>query len=136
MGNKKTTGILYNDLSHHYLYNECIFYLRNLSAGEGLYWSRRSHFYDCYIITWNYLVGNSSLFCAALIVKPLQKLEVVALQAAQGDISENIELAKADNEIRSLGMAFNQMLENLRDMVHHIDDNFKETNKKVEFISY
>jgi methyl-accepting chemotaxis protein len=79
--------------------------------------------------------GILAFFVAALIVKPLQKLEVVALQAAQGDISKNIELAKVDNEIRSLGMAFNQMLENLREMVHHIDDNFKETNKKVEFIS-
>ena len=76
--------------------------------------------------------GILAFFAAALIVKPLQKLEVVALQAAQGDISENIELAKVDNEIRSLGMAFNQMLGNLREMVHHIDDNFKETNKKVD----
>ena len=76
--------------------------------------------------------GILAFFAARLIVKPLQKLEVVALKAAQGDISEDIELAKVDNEIRSLGIAFNQMLSNLREMVHHIEDNFKETNKKVE----
>ena len=79
--------------------------------------------------------GILAFFAARLIVKPLQKLEVVALKAAQGDISEDIELAKVDNEIRSLGIAFNQMLSNLREMVHHIEDNFKETNKKVESIS-
>ena len=79
--------------------------------------------------------GILSFFAARLIVKPLQQLEVVALQAAQGDISKNIELAKVDNEIRSLGMAFNQMLGNLREMVQHIEENFKETNKKVESIS-
>ena len=32
-------------------------------------------------------------------------------------------------------MAFNQMLSNL-EMVHHIEDNFKETNKKVKAISF
>ena len=79
--------------------------------------------------------GILAFFAARFIVKPLQQLEVVALQAAQGNIGENVELAKADNEIRSLGIAFNQMLGNLREMVHHIDDNFKETSKKVESIS-
>jgi len=79
--------------------------------------------------------GILAFFAAGFIIKPLKKLEVVALQAAQGDISEDIELAKSDNEIRSLGIAFNQMLFSLREMVHHIDDNFKETNKKVMCIS-
>ena len=37
--------------------------------------------------------GILAFFAATFIVKPLQKLEVVALQAAQGNISENVELA-------------------------------------------
>lgn len=79
--------------------------------------------------------GILAFIAAGVIINPLQRLEKVALKAAEGDISEDIQLAKSDNEIRSLGIAFNQMLMNLREMVHHIDENFKETNDKVIAIS-
>ena len=35
----------------------------------------------------------------------------------------------------SLGIAFNQMLSNLREMVHHIEENFQQTNENVIAIS-
>lgn len=83
-------------------------------------------------ITWS---GILAFFAARVIINPLKDLEKVALKTASGDIREDIKVAKVDNEIRSLGIAFNQMLGNLREMVHLIDDNFKETNEKVLAIS-
>ncbi|NHM30098.1 methyl-accepting chemotaxis protein [Neobacillus terrae] len=79
--------------------------------------------------------GILAFFAARFIIKPLQKLEAVALKAADGDISRDVELSKSDDEIRSLGNAFNLMLESLREMVHKIDENFIETNKNVIHIS-
>ncbi|WP_419882403.1 methyl-accepting chemotaxis protein [Peribacillus sp. B-H-3] len=80
--------------------------------------------------------GILAFFAAALIVKPLKKLETAALRASQGDISKDAELPKSDDEIRSLGQAFNHMLFNLRDMVQNIETNFQETNEKVISISH
>lgn len=79
--------------------------------------------------------GVIAFMAAGFIIKPLQKLERVALKAAHGDIGEDAEISKVDDEIRSLGIAFNHMLFNLRDMVLNIDENFKETNEKVNIIS-
>lgn len=86
--------------------------------GMGIFWS-----------------GFLAYMAAGLIIKPLQKLEQSALMAAQGEIGEDVEVSKSDDEIRSLGLAFNNMLENLREMVTQIDTNFKETNEKVILIS-
>ena len=83
-------------------------------------------------ITWS---GILAFFAAGLIIKPLQKLEKIALQAAKGNIKDDVELAKTDDEIRSLGVAFNEMLCNLRSMVNQINDNFHQTNEKVIAIS-
>lgn len=83
-------------------------------------------------VIWSSLIA---FMAAGFIIKPLQKLERVALKAAHGDIGEDAEISKIDDEIRSLGIAFNHMLFNLRDMVLNIDDNFKETNEKVNIIS-
>ncbi|GLB59069.1 methyl-accepting chemotaxis protein [Cytobacillus sp. NCCP-133] len=79
--------------------------------------------------------GILAFFAAGFIIKPLKRLEKTALMAAQGDIREDAELSKSDDEIRSLGIAFNHMLSSLREMVQKIDENFKETNEKVIAIS-
>jgi methyl-accepting chemotaxis protein len=86
--------------------------------GMGIFWS-----------------GFLAYLAAGLIIKPLQKLEQSAMKAAQGEIGEDAEVSKSDDEIRSLGLAFNNMLANLREMVTQIDTNFKETNEKVIRIS-
>ena len=83
-------------------------------------------------VIWSSVIA---FLAAGFITKPLQKLERVALKAANGDIREDAEISKIDDEIRSLGIAFNHMLFNLRNMVLNIDENFKETNKKVNTIS-
>ena len=80
-------------------------------------------------VIWSSIIA---FVAAGFIIKPLQKLEQVALKAAHGDIREDVEISKMDDEIRSLGIAFNHMLYNLRDMVLNIDENFKKTNEKIQ----
>ncbi|MFE4130269.1 methyl-accepting chemotaxis protein [Peribacillus sp. YIM B13482] len=79
--------------------------------------------------------GILSFFASGLITKPLKRLEKAVLSAADGSINEEVVLSKTDDEIRSLGTAFNHMLSNLKDMVRNIEENFRETNKKVLHIS-
>ncbi|PKG21990.1 methyl-accepting chemotaxis protein [Niallia nealsonii] len=75
--------------------------------------------------------GVLAFIAAGVIIKPLQKLEKTALNAAHGDISKDAEISKSDDEIKSLGIAFNHMLFNLREMVQNIEENFNKTNSKV-----
>lgn len=79
--------------------------------------------------------GILAFFAAGFITKPLKKIELAALKAASGDIKEDAEIPKSDDEIRSLGIAFNHMLKSLREMVQNIEENFKATNEKVLTIS-
>ncbi|PEP21648.1 methyl-accepting chemotaxis protein [Bacillus wiedmannii] len=71
---------------------------------------------------------------AIFLIKPLRKLEEAARKAAEGDIREDVPLPKADDEIKSLSVAFNMMLGNLRGMVKNIDTTFSYTNNQVQQI--
>lgn len=79
--------------------------------------------------------GLLAFLAAGMIIRPLQKLEQSALTAAQGEIGEDADVSNSDDEIRALGLAYNNMLGNLREIVGQIDSNFKETNEKVVQIS-
>ncbi len=79
--------------------------------------------------------GVLAYFAAGFITKPLQQVERIAIKAANGQIDEDVIVSKSDDEIRSLGLAFNKMLHNLRDMVSNIEENFENTNAKVVEIS-
>lgn len=79
--------------------------------------------------------GILTFVAAGYITKPLKKIETIALKAANGSIGEDAVLSKSDDEIRSLGLAFNHMLGSLREMVTQINGNFQETNEKVVSIS-
>lgn len=68
---------------------------------------------------------------SSLLVKPLQKLENVAKEAAEGKIGKDIEMPKSSDEIRSLSEAFQTMLVSLRQMVSSINQNFQTTNNTV-----
>ncbi|MFJ8263092.1 methyl-accepting chemotaxis protein [Rummeliibacillus sp. NPDC094406] len=68
---------------------------------------------------------------SSLLVKPLQKLENVAIEAAEGKISKDIEMPNSSDEIRSLSEAFQTMLVSLRQMVSSINQNFQTTNTTV-----
>ncbi len=78
--------------------------------------------------------GILGFFGAGMITKPLRNLELAARKVADGDIRENVELPKADDELRALASAFNNMVENLRSMVTDVDTNFQQTNEKVVHI--
>jgi methyl-accepting chemotaxis protein len=86
----------------------------------------------CLGIIWS---GILTFIAAGFITKPLKKIETIALKAANGSICEDAEISKSDDEIRSLGLAFNHMLGSLREMVTQIEENFRETNDKVVNIS-
>ncbi|WP_174734249.1 methyl-accepting chemotaxis protein [Mesobacillus harenae] len=75
--------------------------------------------------------GILAFFAASVIVKPLQNLEKAVIKAAYGDLREEVKLARSDDEIRSLGLAFNNMQTSLKEMVQQIEGNFKLTNEKV-----
>ncbi|MDQ0269268.1 methyl-accepting chemotaxis protein [Cytobacillus purgationiresistens] len=79
--------------------------------------------------------GVLAFFAAGFITKPLQSLEHSALRAADGNLQEEVVLAQTDDEIRSLGAAFNRMLDSLKEMVQSIDGNVNATNEKVIAIS-
>ncbi|MGE6257865.1 methyl-accepting chemotaxis protein [Heyndrickxia sporothermodurans] len=79
--------------------------------------------------------GLLAYFVAGVITKPLQRLEHAAIQASLGNIQKDVDLPKSDDEIRSLGTAFNQMLSNIRLMVQSIEENFQQTNGNVISIS-
>lgn len=68
---------------------------------------------------------------SSLLVKPLQKLEHVAIEAADGKLSKDVEMPNSSDEIRSLSEAFQTMLVSLRKIVASINQNFQTTNKTV-----
>ncbi|MBK3495640.1 HAMP domain-containing protein [Viridibacillus sp. YIM B01967] len=86
------------------------------------------------IVTYALGIAWSGILAAvfsSFIIKPLQKLEKATNRAADGFIGEDVELPRANDEIRALAVAFQAMLENLRKMVDSIDQNFQSTNKTV-----
>jgi methyl-accepting chemotaxis protein len=75
--------------------------------------------------------GILSYVAALFITKPIEKLRDVALEVADGNINVEVELSKSDDEIRALGLAFHDMVENLKVIVNNIECNFKSTNERV-----
>ncbi|GAA0487431.1 hypothetical protein GCM10008986_11160 [Salinibacillus aidingensis] len=75
--------------------------------------------------------GILAYFAAGLIIKPLLKLKDAATEAASGNIAEDADVSKSDDEIRSLGVAFNTMLASLRGIITNIEKNFDQTIQSV-----
>ncbi|MBY6266742.1 methyl-accepting chemotaxis protein [Parageobacillus thermoglucosidasius] len=75
--------------------------------------------------------GILAYMASGFVIKPLHRLEQAAIKAASGQINEDVPLSRSDDEIRSLGIAFNEMLQSLRTIVQNIEDNFSRTNEKV-----
>ncbi|MFD1735167.1 methyl-accepting chemotaxis protein [Bacillus salitolerans] len=107
---------VYGFVDNHVAVTEEVFTF--ITFGMGIFWS-----------------AVLAYFAASFITKPLKALEHSARKAAEGQINEDVPLSNSDDEIRSLAVAFNQMLGNLREMVKSIDTNFKRTNGKVIEIS-
>lgn len=96
--------------------NESIFTILTLSLG----------------VFWCAVLGY---IAAGLITKPLTKLEEASRKVANGDISVEVEVTKSDDEIRALGLAYRDMVHNLREMVSDIGTNFALTDEKVKEIT-
>lgn len=79
--------------------------------------------------------GILAYFAAGFITKPLHYLEEAVCRAASGQIDQDAKVSKSDDEMRSLGLAFNNMLKSLRTMVVNIEQNFESTNESVDKIS-
>ncbi|MFD1416369.1 methyl-accepting chemotaxis protein [Oceanobacillus jeddahense] len=75
--------------------------------------------------------GILAFFAARWITKPLQKLEQITGEAAKGNLEVRMEIPKSDDEIKSLSVAVNSMLQSLNRMVTNIDQHFEETNATV-----
>ena len=75
--------------------------------------------------------GILAFFAARWITKPLQKLEKITGEAAKGNLEMRVEIPKSDDEIKSLSVAVNSMLQSLNKMVINIDQHFEETNTTV-----
>src|SRR5690625_2997740 len=75
--------------------------------------------------------GILAYFFAKIITKPLQKLEEATTRVAEGDLNQSIDIPTSDDEIRSLSIAFNTMLINLRNIVNNINSHFKLTHQSV-----
>jgi methyl-accepting chemotaxis protein len=75
--------------------------------------------------------GILSYVAALLITKPIERLRDVALEVADGNINVEVPLPKSDDEIKALGLAFQEMVNNLKKIVNNIECNFENTNKKV-----
>lgn len=70
-----------------------------------------------------------------VIVRPLQRLEHSANEVAEGKIGKDVEMPKTNDEIRSVGEAFQAMVENLRKMVDGIEGNYKTTDETIRELS-
>jgi methyl-accepting chemotaxis protein len=75
--------------------------------------------------------GLLAFFAASVITKPLEKLNEAASKAAGGNLQQEVEIPKSDDEIRALSISFNKMLKNLTMMVHDLDSHFDQTNESV-----
>src|SRR5690625_5824710 len=75
--------------------------------------------------------GILAYFAAILITRPLEKLEEAATEAARGNLQQEMNVPKSDDEIRSLSVAFNTRFKNIQNMVYNINSNFTQTNEIV-----
>ena len=90
------------------------------------------------IITYSLGIAWSCILAAifsTIIVRPLQKLEKSAALVAEGKIGQDVEMPLTNDEIRSVAIAFQKMLDNLRHMVDGIEKNYNITNEKIEELS-
>ncbi|MFV9510397.1 methyl-accepting chemotaxis protein [Tepidibacillus sp. LV47] len=79
-------------------------------------------------VIWSSIFGY---IAARILTKPLTEIEQVAKKAAAGDLRMSVNVVKTDDELRALGLAFNQMIQNIREVVKEIHHIFELTNTHV-----
>src|SRR5699024_2301586 len=105
--------VIYDRIKHMWPYPEQVYVIIVLLL--GIIWS-----------------GILAFIAARVITKPLQSLEKVVTDVANGNLNQHIEIPQSDDEIRSLSIAFDSMLKSITSMVNNINRNFENTNNTVK----
>src|SRR5690554_1928310 len=91
--------------------------------------------YELFVIATLFLgvvwCGIFGFILATYIVRPIKELEQAAVKVADGDINVQVRVMKSDDELRALAVAYNEMVNSLRNMVQDINENFLQTNERV-----
>ncbi|MDD5747253.1 MAG: HAMP domain-containing methyl-accepting chemotaxis protein, partial [Candidatus Omnitrophica bacterium] len=74
------------------------------------------------------------LLLRKLVIRPLNKLVLATEPAAQGDLTNKVEI-ESEDEIGKLGRAFNEIIKNLHSMVSHIRDMASKVSSFAQEIS-
>ncbi|MBB6445163.1 methyl-accepting chemotaxis protein [Bacillus benzoevorans] len=84
------------------------------------------------IITISFVIGAGAIFfIIKSIMKPINDLKEHAITISKGDLTQNIKI-KTKDEIGQLGLAFNEMLESLRNVVKKVRDNSIQVSASAE----
>lgn len=62
-----------------------------------------------------------SVLITLSITRPLNRLVKVTEQVSEGDLTSDVQV-KSNDELGQLGIAFNNMVSSLRDLIHHVGD--------------
>ncbi|MFP3724829.1 HAMP domain-containing protein [Priestia filamentosa] len=79
--------------------------------------------------------GLLMFLATGFIIRPLQQLEIVVNKAAEGNLSDEVNLKLSNDEIYDIGQAFNRMLQNMRDIIMTIEENTNKANECMLQIS-
>lgn len=113
-----TSGIFMNIIQPYFFPNVSVFWFTLITFGLGIFWS----------------AILAALF-SVILTKPLQRLEEAAIEVAEGNIGVDIELPRSEDEIHSVAVAFQQMVNNLREVVGEIEANFEQTASMIQGLS-
>ncbi len=77
-----------------------------------------------------------SVFLAKWITNPILKLNKAVTIVAKGDLRGQVVVPRSDDELKTLAISFNTMAENLKTMLNNIEENFQNTNKEIEELTF
>jgi methyl-accepting chemotaxis protein len=83
-------------------------------------------------ITWSGILG---FLASGYITGSLKKLEGVASKVAEGDLNVEVVIPKSNDEIQSLSIGFSKMVQQLRTVIHKLEQTITITNNKVKDMS-
>lgn len=94
------------------------FWFMLMTFGLGVFWS-----------------GVLASVFSTILTRPLQELESVAIEVANGNIGIDIKLPRTSDEIGSVAEAFQQMVYSLREVIEQIEVNFEKTATTIDGLS-
>lgn len=115
-----TTSAFFIFVVHPYLFGDRLPMVVSIIIvlSEGILWS-----------------GILAFVSAPILTNRIRRLEEATKKVAAGDMRQKVEPGKADDEIRALGIAFNQLVDNFCAIIRSIEENFRKTSEQVKIIS-